>query len=398
VIRRLRESSRLAAVQSTVIPIVAEWIRQRPGTISLGQGVVYYGPPAEQVQKRLTEFFANPENHKYQAVQGIPPLVAALEEKLRREHGAQIDPARRRVVVTAGGNMAFVNAILAIADEGDEIILPTPYYFNHEMAVAIAGCQAVLVPTDERYQLRPDSIRTAITPRTRAVVTISPNNPTGAVYPESSLRDVAAICREQGVYHIHDEAYEYFTWNGAKHFSPSSIANAEDTTICLHSLSKSYGFASWRIGSMLIPSHLFEAVRKIQDTVLICAPVVSQFAALGALDAGPEYCAKHRAAIGQVREVVLKKLESLGEIVQVAPADGAFYAFLRVRTKAKMTSMQLVEQLIRDQGVAVIPGSTFGVNDDDACTIRVSYGSLQMQSVVEGMDRLVCGLKAVCGA
>lgn len=388
----------MAAVQSPVIPIVTELIRQTAGTLSLGQGVVYYGPPAEEVQKRLAEFFANPENHKYQAVQGIPPLVAALEEKLAREHGVQVDRARRRVVVTAGGNMAFVNAILAIADKDDEIILPTPYYFNHEMAVAIAGCRPVLVSTDERYQLRLDAIRAAITPRTRAVVTISPNNPTGAVYPEASLRELNALCRAQGIYHIHDEAYEYFTWNGVKHFSPASIVNAQDTTICLHSLSKSYGFASWRIGSMLIPAHLFEAVRKIQDTVLICAPVLSQYAALGALDAGPDYCATHRRSIGQVRDIVLEKLESLSNIVEVAPADGAFYLFLRMRESTKMASIQLVEHLIREHRVAAIPGSTFGVKDTDACTIRISYGSLQMQNAIEGIGKLVRGLEAVFGS
>ena len=392
---QLSQSVRLAAVQAPVIPIVAELIRRHAGTISLGQGVVYYGPPAESVRARIDAFFREPDNHKYQAVHGIPPLVAALEAKWRQEHGVDVEASKRRVVVTAGGNMAFVNAILAVADVGDEVILQTPYYFNHEMAVAIAGCRAVLVPTDDTYQLKPDAIRAAITPRTRAVVTISPNNPTGAVYPESALRAVNAICREAGVYHVHDEAYEYFTWNGAAHFSPASIANAEDHTICLHSLSKSYGFASWRIGSMLIPGHLFEAVRKIQDTVLICAPVVSQYAALGALDAGPEYCAKHRATIGEVRDAVLEKLASLGDLVEVAPAAGAFYTLIRIRGNGNMTSMELVEALIRDHGVAVIPGSTFGV--EDGCVIRASYGSLQKQGVVEGIGRLVNGLRALAG-
>jgi aspartate/methionine/tyrosine aminotransferase len=397
VTRQFSQSARLAVTQAPVIPIVAELIRRHPGTISLGQGVVYYGPPAEPVRARLDAFFREPDNHKYQAVHGIPPLVEALESKWRREHGVEVDPSRRRVVVTAGGNMAFVNAILAVADVGDEVILQSPYYFNHEMAVTIAGCRPVLAPTDDAYQLRPDAIRSAITPRTRAVVTISPNNPTGAVYPESSLRAVNAICRDAGIYHVHDEAYEYFTWNAARHFSPSSIANAEDHTICLHSLSKSYGFASWRIGSMLIPAHLFEAVRKIQDTVLICAPVVSQHAALGALDAGPEYCAKHRAAIGEVRAVVLEQLASLGDLAQIAPADGAFYTFIRVHLGARMTSMQLVETLIRDYGVAVIPGSTFGVDNAQGCVVRASYGSPQRQSVVEGIGRLVRGLRAIAG-
>jgi aspartate/methionine/tyrosine aminotransferase len=391
------QSSRLAAVQSPVIPIVGEWIRQHPGTISLGQGVVHYGPPP-QVHGRIAEFFRDPENHKYQAVHGIPPLVDGFERKLKSEQGVDVAPDRR-IVVTAGGNMAFANAVFAIADPGDEVILLSPYYFNHEMAVTIAGCKPVVVPTDPHtYQPRVDAIRAAITPRrTRAVVTISPNNPTGVVYPESTLREINAICNEHGVYHIHDEAYEYFTWPGAaKLFSPATIDGAQRHTICLYSLSKSYGFASWRIGAMLIPAGLFEAVRKIQDTILICAPVVSQYAALGCLvDAGPGYCREHLASIGSVREVVLEQLASLGDRIEVAPAGGAFYAFLRIRGTMR-SSMDVVETLIRDHGVAVIPGSTFGVNEQkDGCTLRVSYGALRRESVIEGMGRLARGLRAI---
>jgi aspartate/methionine/tyrosine aminotransferase len=383
------ESSRMRAVQSPVIPVVAEMIRAHPGTISLGQGVVHYGPPPG-VAERIGEFFREGDNHKYQAVHGIPPLVRRLEAKLATEHGVVPGDARR-VVVTAGGNMAFANAVLAVADPGDEVILPTPCYFNHEMAVTMAGCTPVPVPTGAGYQLCPGGIRAAITPRTRAVVTVSPNNPTGAVYPETALREVNAICRERGVYHVHDEAYEYFTWAGARHFSPATIDGGGAHTISLYSLSKSYGFASWRIGAMLIPAHLFDAVRKIQDTVLICPPVVSQYAACGALDAGADYVRAHVAKIAEVRDIVLERLASLGSRIEAPPADGAFYAFLRVHTRAK--PMELVEALIRDHGVAVIPGTAFGVAD--GCTIRVSYGSLQKDSVVEGIGRLVRGLRVL---
>jgi aspartate/methionine/tyrosine aminotransferase len=287
--------------------------------------------------------------------------------------------------------MAFLNAVLAIADVGDEIVLQAPYYFNHEMAVRIAGCTPVFVPTDAECQLRPDAIRAAITPRTRAVVTISPNNPTGAVYPEPALRDVNALCAAAGVYHVHDEAYEYFTYGGAPHFSPAAIDGSEPHTICLHSLSKSYGFASWRIGSMLIPAHLYEAVRKIQDTILICPPVISQFAAVGALHAGRGFCDHHRPALERVRHTFLEQMHSLSGVCDVAPADGAFYFFLTVHSD--LDAMHLVERLVREHGVAVMPGTTFGV--EDRCTLRVSYGALQPETAIEGVGRLVRGLKAI---
>ena len=197
----MRRSLRMQSVQTPIIPVVGELIRSHPGTISLGQGVAYYGPPPEAAQAIQT-FLSDPENHKYKLVQGIPELLDAIERKLAAENGIDLDG--RRLVVTAGANMGFVNAVLAITDPGDEIILNLPYYFNHEMAVTIADCKAVCVPTDENYQLQPEAIEAAITERTRAVVTISPNNPTGAVYPEETLRAVNEICLHWNVYHISD--------------------------------------------------------------------------------------------------------------------------------------------------------------------------------------------------
>src|SRR3954453_15958983 len=310
-----RVSARLEAVQSPVIPVVAELIRAHPGTISLGQGVVFYGPPAEAVGQ-VPAFLADGDNHKYRPVHGVPPLLEQIERKLAVENGIALGDARR-VVVTAGGNMAFMNAVLAVADPGDEVILPAPYYFNQEMAVTMANCRPVLVPTDERYQLRVDALAAAITPRTRAVVTISPNNPTGAVYPEAALRAVNELCRRRGIYHISDEAYEYFTWGAEPHFSPASVPGSEPHTIGLYSLSKAYGMASWRVGWMVIPAHLFDAVRKAQDTILICPPVVSQYVAAGAMQVGRGYVDGHRPAIRGVREMVLAELSALGDLCRV---------------------------------------------------------------------------------
>jgi aspartate/methionine/tyrosine aminotransferase len=383
------ESSRLRAVQSPIIPVVGQLIRNHPGTISLGQGVVYYAPPPEAIAQ-LSHFLADPEHHKYQPVSGIPPLLNEIAVKLKNENGIAVDESSS-IVVTAGSNMAFMNAVLAIADPGDEIILQTPYYFNHEMAVTMANCRPVLVATDDRYQLRPEAIQQAITPRTRAVVTISPNNPTGSVYSEAALRQVNDICRTHGIYHINDEAYEYFTYDGAAHFSPGVMPQSNLHTISLYSLSKAYGFASWRIGYMVIPRHLLTAVMKIQDTIAICAPVISQYAAVGALQAGIGYCRQHLEAIAQVRQTCLNELAALHSFCTIPPANGAFYLLLKVQTQ--LDSLTLVERLIQDYKVAVIPGTTFGITE--GCYLRVAYGALQQETAIEGIGRLVQGLEAI---
>ncbi|MFS0516497.1 pyridoxal phosphate-dependent aminotransferase [Nostoc sp. UIC 10607] len=382
-------TSRMQAVQSPIIPMVGELIKNSPGTISLGQGVVYYNPPPEAIEL-LPKFLAEPANNLYKSVEGIPPLLTALAEKLQAFNGIEIN-GENCIVVTAGSNMGFMNAILAITNPGDEIILNTPYYFNHEMAIAMAGCHPVLVATDENYQLRPEAIAQAITPKTRAVVTISPNNPTGVVYSKAALHQVNQICGDHGIYHISDEAYEYFTYNGVKHVSPAAFESSSEYTISLFSLSKAYGFASWRIGYMVIPKHLFVAIKKVQDTILICPPVISQYAALGALQAKAEYLESNIGAIAQVRQVVLNSLNRLQDLCSIIPANGAFYFFLKVNTQ--MDAFELVKRLIQEHKVAVIPGTTFGI--DDGCYLRIAYGALQKETVKEGIERLVQGLETI---
>jgi aspartate/methionine/tyrosine aminotransferase len=387
----IAESRRLAAVQTPVIPIVSRWIAETPGTISLGQGVVSYGPPREALAA-LHTFPSSIGDHRYGPVEGQPDLIDALEEKLARENHLRARPGSR-VVVTTGGNQAYFAALVAIADPGDEVIFPVPYYFNHEMAVVMAGCRPVSVPTSSEYQLDLDAIARAITPRTLAVVTVSPNNPTGAVYPESSLRALNALCAERGVFHVHDEAYEYFTYGGARHFSPGSIAGAAAHTISLYSLSKAYGMASWRIGYMVIPESLWEAVNKIQDTIAICPPLVSQHVALAAVRVGAPYARAELARLDTLRRHVLATLGDPAVPCDVPPAPGAFYFFLRVHTM--LDSMTLSERLIREHRVAVIPGSAFGVTS--GCYLRMSYGALDADTATEGIGRLATGLRAIAG-
>jgi aspartate/methionine/tyrosine aminotransferase len=383
------QSRRLAAVQTPVIPIVGRWIAETPGTVSLGQGIVSYAPP-EEATEAARRFGSAARDHQYGPVEGLPVLVEALENKLAHENGIVVRPGSR-VVVTAGGNQAFLTAILAVTDPDDEVILQAPYYFNHEMAIVMAGARAVPVRTLDDYQLDIEAITNAITPRTRAIVTVSPNNPTGAVYAEAALRAVNTLCAARGLLHIHDEAYEYFTYEGAAHVSPGAFGGAAAHTISLYSLSKAYGMASWRMGYMVIPDALWDAVNKIQDTLLICPPAVSQHAALAALRVGRPYAAAHLDRLDEMRRLVFDALNDPSVPCDVAHVRGAFYYFVRIRSS--INSMTVCERLIRQHRVAVIPGSAFG--EESGCSIRISYGALSPDSVAEGVRRLVTGIRDV---
>jgi aspartate/methionine/tyrosine aminotransferase len=382
--------SRMDAVQAPIIPIVGELIRTNTGTISLGQGMVSWGPPPAAIDA-AREAAGLMASQRYGPVEGSPELVAALGRKLREENGLDLEGSR--ILVTAGSNMAFLSVVQAITSTGDEIVLPSPFYFNHDMAVRIAGCMPVIVPTDAQYQIDPEALARAITPRTRAIVTVSPNNPAGAVYPAEALRAVNELCAARGLLHISDEAYEYFTWDDSRHFSPASLPGAGAHTISLYSLSKAYGFAGWRIGYMAIPEALNEAVYKVQDTVLICPTVVAQAAALACVQEGRAWTARFLDPLRAVRREVLDLFTSIADICDVPMPGGAFYCLPRVRTP--LTAMTVMERLVREHKVAAIAGETFGLR---GCYLRVSYGALEGEAVREGMLRLVTGLRSLCDA
>ncbi len=381
-------STRIEAVQTPIIPVVADLILAHPGTISLGQGVVHYLPPSS-IADGINRF-SQTQSHHYEAVEGLSDLRHLVTQKLQLENN--IDTDNYDTVITAGGNMGFLNAVLAICDPGDEVILLRPWYFNHEMAIGIANCRAVSVDTDSSFQPDLQAIEDAITSKTRAIVTVSPNNPTGVVYAENTLRSINEICAKHRIYHISDEAYEYFCYDGIDHFSPASLENATEHTISIYSTSKSFALANWRIGYMLIPRHLFKPVRKIQDTNLICPPVISQYAAIECLKLGGDFCLRHRRGIETVRSHLQNQLAKLS-FLSHPELEGAFYAFLQL-PELDMNDMEIVAYLIQKHRVAVIPGMAFGISDRRC--IRVSYGALEPKKAVAGIDRLIEGLTALC--
>lgn len=357
-------------------------------TVSLGQGVPFFPPPPEAIAAFGES--ARKEGFRYSEDAGIPALREAIKNKLREENKIRCDI--ENIMVTAGGNQAFINALLAITSPGDEIILIAPYYFNHLMAIELAGCKAVVLPPSEKFIPDVEKIEEKISERTRAIVTVSPNNPAGVVYPPELLARINKLCAEHGIYHISDEAYEHFVFEEAVHQSPAKHDAHLEHTISLFSFSKSFGMGGYRVGYMVFPASLFPEILKVQDTIGICPPVPSQYAALSALKFGKRYPEMHLSKMETVRRLFLEELKKLD--VKISQSNGAFYVYIRLPKKGKrIDDWTLAIQLIEKFGVIVIPGSVFG---DKNPGFRISFGNVDKRAGEEGIKRFVEGLSALC--
>ncbi|HBM15902.1 MAG TPA: pyridoxal phosphate-dependent aminotransferase [Lentisphaeria bacterium] len=378
----------MSLIQEPVIPLVGRLVNENPGTISLGQGVVFYQPPKKVFEDIAKLDLSSSEINLYSYVGGIKILREKIREKLLTDNGIKVSEGNSSFQVSSGANMAFYNILKSIIDEGDEVIILSPYYFNYEMAIRMFNCIPVVIDSfgseEEVYR----RIETALTPKSRAIVTISPNNPTGEVLSEEFLRKVNFLCKSKMIYHISDEAYEYFVYNGKKHFSSGSIEGSEDYTISLFSMSKSYGMAGWRIGYSVMPEKLVGPFRKIQDTNAICPNVIAQYAAAYALDVGKAYCLEQIRTIEENRKYALQALKSLGNKIEFKEPDGAIYFYLKVN--CDIQPIELVKRLVKEFKVAVIPGTAFGSNI--GCYLRLGFGAVTGDRFKEAIDRFCKGI------
>jgi len=385
----MEAAARLNAVQNPVIPIMGELILQSPGTLSLGQGMVHWGPPPQALQA-AREAIDDGDLHAYGPMAGDQALRDAVGRWLQHHH--KLDLAGSAVLITTGSNMAFHAIAQVLCDPGDECILPVPYYFNHAMAIQLAG--GVPVAVEAGVIPDPERLAAAITPRTRAIVTISPNNPSGAVFPRAVLEAINRLCADRGLLHISDEAYALFAHGDAAVWSPGQGSGSGAHTVTLGSLSKSHGMAGWRIGWAVVPERLLEAIAKVQDTIQICPPRLNQRAAAGALAAGAPWCQTRIQGLGQQRRQVLAALDQANAPWRLlAPPDGAFYALLQL--DSPLSGDAAMERLIREHRVALVSGDSFGLR---GCCLRLSYGMLQAVDLAEALDRLRHGLLALAGA
>jgi aspartate/methionine/tyrosine aminotransferase len=336
---------------------------------------------------------------------GDPALLEAIRTDLTAPSraGGVLDLEGAELLVTAGSNMAFNAIAQVITDPGDELILPLPFYFNHVMAVQLAG--GVAVPVDAGLIPDPARLAAAITPRTRAIVTVSPNNPSGVVVPQRVLAAISQLCAQRGLFHIHDEAYEQFVHGLTPHWSPGSQAGAAGHTISLFSLSKAYGMAGWRVGYAVVPAQLMAGLAQVQDTVLIAPPQITQAAAVAALRAGPAWCSAPIAELAALQQQLIAAVDqarAAGLPVRLlAVPDGAFYGLLGLEPEASallqragIDARALMGRLALDHGVAAVSGDAFGLAGH---SLRLSTGMCDGPMLAMALERLFAGLRALLG-
>ena len=354
--------------------------------ISLGQSVPFFGPPPQMldaVREALDSF--GPRLHTYGPDAGIPELRDALARKLREFNDVSFDPDTQ-LLVTPGSNQAFMVVMTTILEPGDEVAIASPYYFNHHMAIELSGGTVKEIPLSEEngFQMRMEDVEAALSEKTKAVVIVSPNNPTGTVYRPEEIAAITRELTERGIYVISDDAYEVFCYDGARHTSVAGLADSVDNIITLGSLSKTFGMTGWRIGYIAASADFCRQAIKVQDAMAICAPIISQIAAAAALERMPEY------PLGMIEELDHRR-RTLEWTLEKIPAlhwqktDGALFAMVRADVAGR--NQELAWELLEHAQVLTVPGSAFGKQWEGF--IRISYGCSPRDRYEEALSRLV---------
>lgn len=352
-----------------------------PDFIDLGQGLPGYIPP-ENVLASFRERIAHPSTHVYTPDQGLLELREELALHLRQTNGVDID-SQNELIITAGANNAFLGTILTLVNPNDNVIMPTPYYFNALMSVRLVGGTVKEIATGSDFQPHPEDIEKAIDERTRAICLISPNNPTGAVYQKKTIDRIVDLCLQYDIALISDETYSRMVFEGSSHYSPRLRRDAEHNVISIGSFSKEFGMSGWRIGYVVGPREFTNEFLKVQDTVSICAPTAGQLLALEILKGGLDKMEEEMSRLNLLRDLAylrIKEIDSL-EIVRTL---GTFYMFPRV--KGCNDSGALVLDILQSTGTLVLPGRIFGSAGEGH--IRLSIGPLTPEAVDEAFDRL----------
>lgn len=319
---------------------------------------------------------------KYTPSSGIPELRTAISEKLKKDNNLDYKPSQ--IIVNCGAKHSCFNALLATLDEGDEVIIPAPYWLSYPEMVKLVGAVPVIVPTtaESGYKITPDQFRDAMTPRTKMIIINTPGNPTGAVYTENELAGLADVALDEDILILSDEIYEKLVYDDAKHVSIATLSkDVYNLTLTVNGFSKPYAMTGWRLGYVAAP----EGVAKVIDSLQSHSTSnPTSFAQKGALAAykGPQDCvAEMQKEYDRRRKRAMELLDGIARLSYVRP-QGAFYILINI-SQTGLNSTQFAEQLLDKQKVAVVPGLAFG--DDN--TVRLSYAT-SMENIEQGIARI----------
>ncbi len=307
----------------------------------------------------------------YSTSSGLPELRQEIVKKLDRDNN--IDANISQIIVTVGAIEGLVSSVLALIDSGDEVILPTPTYSTHIQQVVISSGKPVLVPLIEKegYALDIDAVEKAITPRTKAIMYCSPNNPTGTTFTEKELRKLADVALSNDLMVITDEAYEYFVYDGSKHFSIASIPEMSKNVISCYTFTKTYAMTGWRIGYLHAHEDIISQITKIHIPLSICVPVVSQYAALTALKGSQSCVTQFKNHYLNARNLMCERLDKLDSVFQYVKPDGSYLMFPRILVEEGKDSASFCKKMLREVKVSTTPGIAFGPTGESH--LRLSF-------------------------
>lgn len=342
-------------------------------------------PPPQALRAAIADVALNRDDaHLYGPVLGLPELRAELAEVTARIYGGKV--GSENVAITSGCNQAFAASIAAICNEGDEVILPTPWYFNHKMWLDMAGVKAVALPVGP--DMLPDPSHIQITPRTKAIALVSPNNPTGVEYPAKLIAQFYQLAKDAGIKLILDETYrDFHAVEGAPHpiFAQDSWA---DTLIHLYSFSKAYRLTGHRVGAIVSAQSLLAEVEKFLDTVAICPSQLGQHGALWGMQNLNEWLAGERQEILTRRAAIQQNAPKLEGIGWQVLGLGGYFAYMR--HPFTISSAELAPLLVREVGILCLPGTMFYPEDDPAgaAELRLAFANLDSNGIATLFDRL----------
>jgi aspartate/methionine/tyrosine aminotransferase len=351
-----------------------------PGLINLGSGTPDFIPPDyvfEAMQQALTD-----RRIQYTAWTGIPELRAAIANKLQQENQIIVDP-NTELIVTSGAQEALMATLMTLLDPGDEVLTPSPHYDEYTRDARVLGGTLVPVTTqpETKFTIQVEDLAAAITPRTRALVIVSPNNPTGTVLPEATLKAIAQLAQERDLLVISDEIYEYYTYDGHRHISMASLPGMKERTITINSFSKSFGLTGMRLGYIAAPAPLIEAMLPFHHAMMICANVVTQYGGLAVLSQPRDWFEDVLREYDRRRRLWMQTLDAIP--LSYSKPQGAYYVFIDIRPTG-LTSAQFVARARDEARLVFQPGTIGGGAGEGFIRGALTKGSPEFE---EGLER-----------